>query len=117
MGITYGRLLLYHGVSEGNTNKEISMREYNNKKVYKCFNNLFTYDFGIPDLNLPPITIDDRPHLYKITRYTPDLLPAVIYVSFENYVCNFIKHSDSPEVLVINSDGNKPQHSMKKDKT
>ena len=26
--------------------------------VCDCFNNLFTDDFGIPDMNIPPITID-----------------------------------------------------------
>ena len=89
MGITYGRLLLYHGVSEGNTDKEISMREYNNKKVYDCLNNLFKHDFGSPDLNLPPITIADRPSPHKISRYNPDLLPDSISFASENYVSTF----------------------------
>ena len=54
--------------------------------VYKSFNNPFTADFGSPDIDLPPITIDDRPRQHKIARYTPDLIPDSISITSENYV-------------------------------
>ena len=92
------------------------MGDYTDRIVYDCFNKPFTFYFGIKALNISSMPIGDR-YFPKKTLVYPDMHPAVIYVSFENYVCNFIKHSDSPEVLVLNSDGNKPQHSMKKDKT
>ena len=34
-GITYGKLLYCHGVSEGNVDKRISRLEYNNRTVYE----------------------------------------------------------------------------------
>ena len=61
MCITYGKLLYCHGVAEGNKDKKISTLEYNNRKFYDCFNNPFTADCVSPAMNLPPITIDDRP--------------------------------------------------------
>ena len=64
MGIIDGKLLCCHGVSEGTVDKKISTKEYNNSTVYDCFNYTFTYEFSIPDLNLPPITFDDRPCLH-----------------------------------------------------
>ena len=60
--ITYGKLLYCHDVAEGNMEKKFSTLEYNNRMVYDCFNNIFTADFDIPAMNLPPITIDDIPH-------------------------------------------------------
>ena len=61
MGITYGKLLFCHGFSEGNVDNKISMRDYNNRTVYDCFNNPFPSGFGGPALNIPHITIDNRP--------------------------------------------------------
>ena len=61
IGITYGKLLYCHGVTEGNMDKNISTLEYNNRTVYECFNNHFKDDFGSPSMHLHPITIDDRP--------------------------------------------------------
>ena len=80
MGITYGKLLFCHGVSEEIVDKHISTKDYKNRTVYECFNNLFTAGFGIPYLNLPPITIDGRPRPHKRARCTPDMLPATISV-------------------------------------
>ena len=80
-GIAYGKLILCHGVSEGNVDKRISTREHNNRAFYDYFNNPFTADFGSPVLSLPPITIDGRPHLHTRYRYTPDVLSATIYVA------------------------------------
>ena len=81
MGIKDEKLLYCHGVSDGNVDRKISTLEYKNRTVYDCFNNPFTDDFGSPDLNLSPITFDDRPRPHKISRYTPDLLPAAMSVA------------------------------------
>ena len=82
MGITDGKLLYCHGVAEVNLDKNISILEYNNRTVYECFNNPFTYYCGSPAMHLPPITIDDRPPpAHKRARYAPDLLPAAISVA------------------------------------
>ena len=61
MGITDGKLLFCRGFSETRAGKNISMREYKNRAVYYCFSNTLPADCGIPDLNLPPIKIDDIP--------------------------------------------------------
>ena len=94
MGITYGKLLYRHGVAEGNADKKILTLEYNSRKVYDCFNNPFTADFGIPATHLPPITIDDRPPPHKRARYTPNLLPDIISVASKNSVGNLTTPSN-----------------------
>ena len=94
MGITDGKLLYCHGVAEGNVDRKISTLEYNNRTIYDCFNNPFTCEFCIPDLNIPPIAFDDRPRPHKITGYTPDLLPAAISVASENYFSALTTPSD-----------------------
>ena len=43
MGITYGELNYCHVVAEGNVGSKSSTLDYNNKTVYDCFNNIFTY--------------------------------------------------------------------------
>ena len=84
MGIIDGKLLDCHGVAEGNVDREFSTLEYNNRTVYDCFNNPFTYEFGSPSFNIPPIIFDDRPCPHKIACYTqicsqlPSLLPLKI---------------------------------------
>ena len=98
MGITYGKLLYCHGVAEGNKDKKISTLEYNNRTVYDCFNNPFTADCGSPAMNLPPITIDDRPPPPKRSRYAPNLLPATIYVASEKSVSTLTSPCDSPPI-------------------
>ena len=65
MGIIDGKILYCHVVSGGNLDRKIATLEYKNSKVYDCLNNPFTYDFGIPYLNLPPIIFDDRPCPHK----------------------------------------------------
>ena len=65
MGVINGKLLLCHSVSQESGEKNISTKEYNNRKVYECFNNPFTDYFGAPDLNLPAITIFDRHRSHK----------------------------------------------------
>ena len=94
MGITDGKLLLCHGVSEGNMDNIFLIIEHNNRKIYDCFNNTFIDDFCSPALNLPPITIDDRPCPHKGACYTPYLIPYSIYVASENYVSTLTTPSD-----------------------
>ena len=110
MGIANGKLLFCHGISEESLDKKISTGEYNNRTVYDCFNNTFTDNFHTPDWNLPPITIDDRPHLHKIAHQTPDLLPASIYVDSENNVSTLTTPSDSPRLLLLPSDDTNHPH-------
>ena len=60
MGITYGKLLYCHGVTEVNVDKKLSTLDYNKRTVYDCFNYPFIADCGSLYMNLPPINIDDR---------------------------------------------------------
>ena len=64
MGVIDGNLLLCHGTSKQIKDNNFSMRYYNDRTVYDWFNNNFSVDCGIPDLNTPPIAIDDI-HLLK----------------------------------------------------
>ena len=114
MGITDGKLLYYHGVTEVNVDKKISTFEYKNRTVYECFNYHFTSDFVSPAMNLPPITIDDRPPPpHKIVQYTPYLLPSTIFVASENSDSNLTTPSDSPDILTTDDTNN--IYVMKKD--
>ena len=99
MGITYGKLLFCHGISQGSEGKKISFRDYNNTTVYDLFDNPFTAYY----LNLPPNNIDDRSRLHKRVRYTPYLLPATIYVSSGNSIGTLTTPSDSPLILLLPS--------------
>ena len=99
MDIIYGKLLYCHGVAEGDVENKFSTLDYNNGTVYDCFNNNFTSDFCIPDMNIPPITIDDRSPPHKRARYTPDILPDAISVASENSVSTLTTPSDSPDIL------------------
>ena len=115
MGISYGKLLLCHGISEESEDKKITTRELNGRTVYDCFNNLFPCYCGSPALNLPPITINDSPHQDKRYRYPPDLLLAAISVASENSAGTLTTPSDSPQVIVLTSDDPDPHHAIKKD--
>ena len=112
MGITYGKILYCNGVTEVTVDKKISTFDYNNRTVYDCLNNPFTAEFGIPYLNPPPITIDDRPRSHKRARYTPDMLPAAISIASENYFSTLTTPSYSP--YIITSDDTNTLHVMKK---
>ena len=54
-------------------------------------------------MNLSPITIYDRPIPHKRARYTPDLLPATIYVVSRKYVITLTTPSYSPQLLLLSS--------------
>ena len=62
--------------------------------------------------NQPPITIDDRHHPYKISRYTPDLIPAAIYVASEYYVSNLTNPSDQAQTFLLPYDDPNPLRVM-----
>ena len=64
-------------------------------------------------MNLLSVAFDDRPRLHKITRYTPDLLPAAISVASEKYFSTLTTPSDYPDLLP--SDDPNILHVMKKD--
>ena len=110
MGITDGKFLFCTGVSDRSVDNKISKIGYNNSKVYDFFNNLFPADFGSPYLNIPPITIDDRPCLYKRARYTPEMLPDTIYGASEKYFSTFTTPSDCPLLLLLSPDDPNPPH-------
>ena len=113
MGIIDGKLLYCHGVAEGNLDSKFSTLEYNNRTFYDWFKNPFTDDFGRPALNLPPITFDDRPRPHKRAQYKPGLLPAAIYVAYEDYVSTsttpsvfpYLLPSDDPNILHVMKKG------------
>ena len=94
--------------------RKISTRYYNNRTVYDYLNIIFPYYCGIPYLNLPPISIDDRPHLHKRARYTPYLIPVAIYVASENYVSTFTNPYNFPQLILLPSDDYNPTHERKK---
>ena len=112
MGIVDGNLLYCHGVAEVNMDKKISTLEYKNRTVYDYFNNPFTDVFCSPAMNLPPITIDDRPPPLKRTRYAPDMLPYDIFVACEKSVSTLTTPSYLPDILP--TDGQKNVHVLKK---
>ena len=97
--------------------KKYSTRQYNNRTVYDCFNNTFPSYCAIPDLNLPPITIYDRPLMDKQARYIPDLLQSAISVASENSINTFTTPYDSPQLILLTSDDPNHHHAMKKYET
>ena len=114
MIITDEKLLFCHVISEGSVDKKISTIEYNTRTFYYCSNNLIQDYHGSPALNLPPITIDDRPRLHLKSQYTPDMLPYSISVSSEKSVSGFTTSSGSPQLLLLPSYDNNYCRTMKK---
>ena len=115
MGITDWEIIFCRGISEGSVDKKISTREFKNRTVYDCFSNPFVANCGSPYFNLPPVPIDDGSFPDKRARYTPDLLPAAIFVTFENSVSTLTTPSDSIQFLVLAYDYPNPHHAMNKD--
>ena len=60
-GIKYATIIFCHGISVKNRDKEISIIDQNDGKVYNCFKNIFEFDCGIQNFNLNLMPIDDRP--------------------------------------------------------
>ena len=114
-GITDGKLLLFHGISEQSKDKTISMIEYNHRTVYDCFNNKFSVDCGRPAVNLPPIPIDYSPHPKKRARYTYDPLPDAISVTSRNSISILTTPYDPPQLLEPNYDEPDTKHTIMSD--
>ena len=66
----------------------------------------------LAQLCISPITIDDKPQLHKISRYTSYLLPTAISVASENSVSTLNTPSDS--IYLLPSDNPNTLHGMKK---
>ena len=94
VGIIDGKILFCHGISDKTKEKMISIRDYNDRTVYGCFNNHFPSDFCSPALSVVPRPIYDSPHLNKRARYTSDRLSAAIYVTSGKYVSTFTTPDD-----------------------
>ena len=96
MGIKDGIILYCHGVTQGNVDREVSTLDYNKMTVYHYFNNIFTYEFCIPYLNVPHINFDDKSDLHERACYIPDLIPDAISVASDNTFNTFTTPFDSP---------------------
>ena len=114
MGITNRKLLFCYGISEKSVENKISTGEYNNRTYFDCFDYPFRADFGSPSLNLHPINIDDRTHLHRRPRYTPDLPPVTISASSEKSISTFTSSSYSPTLIILTYDDPNLHHAMKK---
>ena len=114
MSITDENLLFCYGISEESVDIKVLTRNYNKRTAYNWFDNQFPYECGILDLNLPPINIDDRPHLGKKAWYNPDLVPDATHFPYKNYVSTLTNPADSPQPLVLTSNYPNQIHAMKK---
>ena len=88
------------------------MIEYNNRTVYDCFNNIFTFYGGNPDLNLPPMPIDDSPRAEQKSRYTSDPLPAAISVASGKSGSKLTTTSESPNVIFLYYNDDNTRHTI-----
>ena len=84
MGITEGKLQFCHVFPKQIRDKNISIIDYDNMTIYDWYKSNFPFYCGILSLNLFPRRIDYILHQNKIACYTPDTLPAAIYVSSKN---------------------------------
>ena len=91
------------------------MREYNDRSVYDCLNNLFLVYGGITALNIPTTPINDISHLNKRTQYTYDNISAASYFISENTVSTVTAPSDYPQFIFLNSDVIDNQHTIMSD--
>ena len=60
--------------------------------------------------------IDNILNPNKISRYTPDPIPATIYVASGNYVCNITTPYCYPQVILLNFDAINTYHVIIRDK-
>ena len=103
MGITDGKFILCHCIPDLRRDNKTSTIEYNSITIYDCFNNIFSIYFSGTDLNLLPMTINDRYRPKKEAYYTSYPLPDTIYVPFVNSVSNYTTPSESPQVFLLSS--------------
>ena len=115
MGITDGKLLFCHDISEQRKDRLISMIYYNDIKFYDCFNNPFPADFGIPDLNIPPVLFDESTWMNKIPLYNSDPLSAAISVTSVKSVSTFTTPSEYPKFILFNSYDPSTHHTIMSD--
>ena len=115
VGIIYGKLLSCHEIPDQSKDNKISTIEYNDRKVYECFNNLFLVYCGSPYFNITAMPIDGS--ICPKERYlnTSDLLPSSIYVSYGKYVSTLTTPSDSPQVISLTSDDPNTHRTITKD--
>ena len=106
MGITEAKLLFCHGIPDQSKYKKISLREYNDRKVYEWLNNQFIFYGGIKYLNLPHMPIGDSFRPNKRAYYTPDPLSSAISVASGNSISTLTTPSDPPQVIVLTFDTN-----------
>ena len=52
-------ILFRNGISEQIKEKEVTLIEYNNRKLFDCFNDPFPFYCGSPTLSIPPMPIYD----------------------------------------------------------
>ena len=116
VGMTDGNILFYHVISEQSREKKFSIREYNYRTDYGCFNYPFLVVCVIQYLILLPITIYDSFILNKISQYTPDPIPDAIYVASGNSIITFTTHYESPKVSLVPYYASYTYHIIMRDK-
>ena len=65
VGITDGKLFFCRNISELSRYRKVTTRDYNYRAFYDCFKNPIPVDCGSPDLNIPPMTMEDSPRQNK----------------------------------------------------
>ena len=105
MGITDVKLLLCHGIATDNKNKDITMTEYNDRKVFDYFNNISPDNCDTQDLNIPHMAFDYSPRPPKIPCNTFDMLPATISAASKNSLSTLTSPCDSPTLRLPISGG------------
>ena len=116
MGITYTKFLFCCGISDKISYKRNPLIEYNDRIFYDYVNNPFTFYFGIPDLNIPPMRIDDSFGPNKRYFYTSDHIQSAISIAYENYVSNLTTSSESPQCILLTSYAPDTDHIIMREK-
>ena len=83
MGILDENVLFCHGTSEKNRDRKIILRYYNWVAVYDWFINPFKLYGRILALDIPHVSIDDRPCPNKKSGCNSDPLPDTIYIVYK----------------------------------
>ena len=98
MYITDGKLIFCHGISDLIRYNKIPMIYYNHRTP-------FPVDYGIPYFNLPHMPINHSP-CPKKSRYTPDPLPAAIYIVPEKSIFALTAPCDQVTFLTYDDPSN-----------